>query len=66
MACVPPEVKQQQKTTVTLSMLWIGLMMVASRPGWVRAARDFIVGVTSGTPSGGGYKGDTTGVTHGH
>ena len=43
--------KQSQKTTVTLSMLWIGLMMFASQPGWVRNALGFVTGSTAAAPT---------------
>jgi hypothetical protein len=38
--------KQGQKTTVTLAMIWIGFMMIASRPGWIRNALGFVTGST--------------------
>lgn len=41
--------KQQQKMTVTISMLWIGAMVLLSNTAWIRAARDFVVNVTGGT-----------------
>lgn len=41
--------RQQQKTTVTLSMIWIGLMMIGSRPGWIRNALGFVNGSTDGS-----------------
>ncbi len=43
--------KQQQKTTVTLSMLWIGAMVLLSNTAWIRAARDFVTNSTGGTTS---------------
>lgn len=43
--------KQQQKTTVTLSMLWLGAMIVASQPGWIRNVLDFVKGSTTTTPT---------------
>jgi hypothetical protein len=47
--------KQSQKTTVTLSMLWLGAMIVASQPGWIRNVLGFVTGSTA----------TTTVVTHG-
>ena len=32
--------------TVTLSMLWIGLMALLRTPRWIRDARDFVSGQT--------------------
>ncbi|MCR4341884.1 MAG: hypothetical protein NUW01_18565 [Gemmatimonadaceae bacterium] len=34
--------KHGTKMTVTLAMLWIGAMGLASTPAWIRAARDFV------------------------
>ncbi len=48
--------KHSQKMTVTLSMIWIGAMALASTPEWIRAARDFITTRSGGAPAakGGG------------
>lgn len=34
--------KHRSKMIVTLSMIWIGAMALASTPEWIRAARDFV------------------------
>ena len=34
--------KHGSKMIVTLSMIWIGAMGLASTPAWIRAARDFV------------------------
>ena len=47
-------------------MIWIGVMALLSSPEWIRAARDFVSSSTGHAPDRGGYKGDTTGQTHGH
>ncbi|MBI3936921.1 MAG: hypothetical protein HY323_08085 [Betaproteobacteria bacterium] len=53
--------KYRSKMIVTLSMLWIGAMGLASTPDWIRAARDFVSRST-------GHKGsvaDSSGVAAG-
>lgn len=41
--------KHQAKMTVTLSMIFIATMALASTPSWLRAARDFIMTKSGGT-----------------
>ena len=43
--------KHASKMTITLSMIYIGAMAVASTPEWIRAARDFVGQSTGHSPT---------------
>lgn len=43
--------KNRAKMTVTLSMLWIGIMALTATPKWIREVRDFISSVTGHVPT---------------
>lgn len=34
--------KHRSKMTVTLAMVWIGIMGLTATPRWIRSARDFV------------------------
>lgn len=54
-------VKHQSKMIVTLSMVWIGIMALASHPEWIRAALGFVTEATHGGAGGSGTSGATVG-----